>query len=283
VISHLLIAMACMAPAPGGGKGEVEGAWVTMPSGDVFEPLLADPKQPHSHAAALAAHSKASSDLVGAVGYGDTVGFVRWPGPGEGGWQLGMSGAVFAQFDLRAYSTRLLNADYTIGVALSRRRHAWSGRMRVYHQSSHLGDDILIVRKVERVKLDYEAVELIAAAERRAFRLYGGGEILIRRLPLALPVAIWHVGLEYRHPKRFAVGARVQGQLVAGVDAKRSWSSSRIADVSARGGVEFGPPVVDDRWRRRWAVLAQWDEGGSYGQFFAERASSLGIGAHLIL
>ena len=254
-----------------------------MPAGDVFEPLLADPKQPHSQATAVWARTRSGSDLLGVVAYGDTVGFVRWPGPGEGGWQLGLSGAVFAQFDLSTYSTRLLNADYTIGIALSRRRHAWSGRMRVYHQSSHLGDDILVPRQVERTRLDYEAFELIAAAERSAFRLYGGGEILIRRLPLALPVAIWHVGLEYRHPRRFAVGARVQGQLVAGADAKRSWSSSRIADVSVRAGVEFGPPAVDHAWRRRWAVLAQWNEGGSYGQFFVERATSLGIGLHLIL
>jgi hypothetical protein len=284
VISHLLIAMACMASAPGAGR-EVEEAWVSMPAGDVFEPLLADPKQPQSHATALWARTKSGSDLIGAVAYGDSVGLVRWPGPREGeGWQLGICGAVFAQFDLLAESAPLLNADYTIGGALSHRRHAWSGRMRVYHQSSHVGDDLLITQQVERVELFYEAFELIAATDRRAFRLYAGGEILFRRRPSSIPAAIWHVGLEYRHPTRFAVGARVEGQLVAGADAKRSWSDSRIADVSVRGGVELGPRVVDQAWRRRLAVLAELHEGGSpYGQFFVERVSFLGIGVHFIL
>lgn len=274
-----------MASAPEGVDREVEEAWVSMPAGDVFEPLLADPKQPQSHATALWARTKSGSDLIGAVAYGDCVGLVRWPGPAKGeGWQLGICGAVFAQFDLSAESAPLLNADYTIGGALSYRRLAWSGRMRVYHQSSHLGDEIVIAQQVERMPLEYEAFELIVAAERRAFRLYAGGEILFRRFPSSLPAAIWHVGLEYRHPRRFGVGARVQGQLVAGADAKRSWSNARIADVSVRGGVELGPRVVDHTRRRRLAVLAQFHEGGSpYGQFFVERVSYLGIGVHFIL
>jgi hypothetical protein len=285
VISHLLIAMVCMASDPRGAGREVEEAWVSMPQGDVFAPLLADPKQPQPYATALWARTKFSSELIAAVAYGDTVGLVRWPGPREGeGWQLGISGAVFAQFDLLADSAPLLNADYMIGGALSRRRRAWSGRMRVYHQSSHLGDEIVLAQQVERVQLDYEAFELIAAADLRTFRPYAGGELLFRRRPSSLPVAVWHGGLEYRHPRRFAVGARVEGQLVAGADAKRSWSSSRIADVSVRGGVELGPRVVDHAWRRRLAVLAQLHEGGSpSGQFFVERVSFLGIGVHFIL
>jgi hypothetical protein len=277
--------MACLASGPDGAGREAERGWIAMPAGDVFEPLLADPKQPQPQASALWARTRRGDDVIGAVAYGDTAGLVRWPGPQEGeGWQLGLSGAVFAQFDLGAESDALLNADYTIGGALSHRRRAWSGRMRVYHQSSHLGDELLLSRQVERVQLDYEAFELLAAAERRAFRLYAGGELLFRRRPASLPLAVWHAGLEYRHPRRFAIGGRMQGHLVAGVDAKRSWTSARIADVSVRTGVEVGPPAADGGWRRRFAILAQLHEGGSpFGQFYVERATYLGAGVQLVL
>jgi hypothetical protein len=272
-----------MASAPAGADRD-EG-WVGMPADDVFEPLLADPKQPQSYATALWDRSSSGPDLVGAVAYGDTIGLVRWPGRREGeGWQLGVSGAVFAQFDLGDEATPLVNADYTIGVALSRRRAAWSGRMRVYHLSSHLGDELVIAQRVERVQLDHEALELIAARDVRAFRPYAGGELLFRRRPASLPIAIWHAGVEYRHPRRFAVGARLQGQLVAGADAKRSWSSSRVADLTVRAGVELGPPIVDRTSGRRLALLAELQEGGSpYGQFYVERVTFLGIGVHFIL
>jgi hypothetical protein len=277
--------MACVASAPAGPDRELDEGWISMPAGDVFEPLLADPKQPQSYATVLWARTSSTSHLLGSVAFGDTVGLARWPGPSEGrGWQLGLSGAVFAQFDLRAESAPLVNADYTIGAAFSHRRDAWSGRMRLYHQSSHLGDETVASGKVERVQLDYEALELIGAAENHAFRPYAGGEIMLRRRPSSLPVAIWHVGLEYRHPRVFALGARVQGQLVVGADTKRSWSSSRIADVSVRGGIELGAPVADHAWRRRLAILAELHEGGSpYGQFYVEEVTFLGVGIHFIL
>lgn len=271
-------------PAAGAGAQRDTG-WVSMPEGDVFDPLLADPKQPQSHASALWAWTSSGSELVGAVAYGESIGLARWPGAQpRDGVQLGISGAVFAQFNLRQASVPLVNADYTIGVPLTIRRGRSSARVRFYHQSSHLGDEFLLAREPERVELSFEAFELIGARNFGGLRPYLGGEIMMHRSPSSLPVAVWHVGLDYRHERRFPIGSRAEGQLVAGADAKRSWSSARVADVSLRAGVELGPRVHDHAWRRRWSVLAQFHEGGSpYGQFYAERASFLGVGVHFIL
>jgi hypothetical protein len=51
---------------------------------------------------------------------------------------------VFAQFDLDSTSDDLLNADYVVGLPLTFRRAGFSARGRFYHQSSHLGDELLL-------------------------------------------------------------------------------------------------------------------------------------------
>src|SRR4029079_6992783 len=102
-----------------------------------------------------------ASDIA-AVGIADQFPFFRAAAGRSGnGIQLGISGAVFAQFDLRAASYDLINADYMIGLPLTFRAGPFSGRARVYHQSSHLGDEfVLRPNAPERENLSFESVEL---------------------------------------------------------------------------------------------------------------------------
>ncbi|MGE0467733.1 MAG: DUF1207 domain-containing protein [Steroidobacteraceae bacterium] len=98
-------------------------------------------------------------------------------------WQFGIADAVFAQFGLERPSSDLINADYVIGLPLAWRRDDWSGRMRLYHQSSHLGDEFLLNTQPQRVNLSFEAIEAIIAHDFGGLRMYGGGEYLIDRDP----------------------------------------------------------------------------------------------------
>lgn len=92
-----------------------------MPKGNVFLPLIADPKQPRSYASYLWSSSRFRSTAAGAVAFGLDWGTVRWAATADGdGLQLGLAGGVFAQFDMRASSKDLMNADYVIGSAESR-------------------------------------------------------------------------------------------------------------------------------------------------------------------
>ena len=257
-----------------------------MPSGNVFDPLLADPKAPQTLGSVLWARSSRRSTVVGVVAVGEDIGLVRWPSgtAGGGGVQVGIAGAVFSQFDLRRASLPLLNADYTVGLPLTVRRGAWSARARVYHQSSHLGDELLLAEHLQRLDSTFEALELLAAAQRAGARVYAGFEWIFHATPRSLPDLVWHAGLDYRHPRMFHVISGGDAQLVAGFDIKRSWSSARGADVSLRAGVELGPPAGEDGRRRRFAVLAQYYEGNSpLGQFFSENVSFAGIGIHFFL
>ncbi|MGH7546087.1 MAG: DUF1207 domain-containing protein [Gemmatimonadota bacterium] len=229
---------------------------VALPSGDVFRPLIADPKQPQFIASALRTDSRLRDTWVGSTGFGENIGLVLWPGrrPGEG-LQIGLAGGVFAQFDLEAESMDLLNADYVIGVPVTYRRGSVSGRARLYHQSSHLGDEFLLAEQPERVNLSFEALELLVAKEIGGWRTYLGGEWLFRREPSDLDDAVFHVGLEYRHrPTWVRLGGFGSGRWIAALDAK-SWNSADPA-WSLRTGLEFAP----------------------YGQFYNEEISAVGVG-----
>src|SRR5262249_11355234 len=79
---------------------------VPLPEGDVFCPLLADPKAAHSYVAYVrgTSNSPFGTDLA-SFGIGDHFAVGRWNGsrPGDG-IQVGLEGSVFAQLDLNTES-----------------------------------------------------------------------------------------------------------------------------------------------------------------------------------
>jgi hypothetical protein len=249
-----------------------EQARTFLPVGELFWPLLADPKQPQFYVSARSYKVADETVTAAAVAYGETFGLYRWNRP-QGRWQVSLAGALFAQFDLESASHDLVNADYTIGVPVSYRRDAWSVRLRVYHQSSHLGDEFLLRNHPERINLSFESVEALASREGRRWRGYFGGEYVLHREPADLRPGGLHGGAEYRgaphgiwHP-------------VAGLDVK-SWDEfDWSAEISMVAGVELGPR---EPGRRRLRLLAEAYNGHSpHGQFFAQRMRYLGLGVYL--
>jgi len=119
--------------------------YVPLPRGDVFCPLLADPKGQRSFVSYLHETSDDGDMDLGSVGISEEFGLFRVNGSKPGtGFQMSLNGSVFAQFDLDVSSYDLLNADYTIGIPMTFRVGAFSTRLRLYHQSSHLGDELLL-------------------------------------------------------------------------------------------------------------------------------------------
>src|SRR4030066_1003784 len=181
-------------PAERGKPGAVSrvlgppGEGKVFPVGALFRPLLADPKQPQFFVSINRFKSSGVRYTVASVGFGETFGMYRFFGSREGdGLQLSVEGALFAQFNLDSPSYDLINADYTIGIPFTYRHGDNSVRFRMYHQSSHLGDDLLqSVNPPERVNLSYEAIELIYSREWYGWRVYGGGEDLIHQEPADL-------------------------------------------------------------------------------------------------
>lgn len=268
--------------------GEATGQ-VAFPQGDLFCPLVADPKEPHTFASFLKGSSVAESGDqgtlgaldtdVGSIGIGDSFGVFRWAGPTPGdGLQIGVSAGVFAQFDLATSSFDMLNADYLVAVPVSFRRGASSARLRLYHQSSHLGDEFLLRAQPERINLAFESLELILSRAAGHFRLYGGGEFLFNREPDDLEELLAHLGGEARIPR---VGGT---SLLLAMDVKSSEEQDWKPSLSVRGGVEAGWGRDPAHPPRRWSLLLEFYDGPSpYGQFYREKVRFYGVGLHVSL
>ena len=164
----------------GAGVHAGEGTgWVSVPQGQIFCPLAADPKAERSFASYLRGDFATVADAppgtttnIAAVGLGDTFALFRFAArrPGNG-IQVDLAAAVFSHFNLDAPSFDLINADYIVGIPLTARFAGFSARFRVYHQSSHLGDEFLLKRQPERVNLSFESFEAIISQELGPLRI----------------------------------------------------------------------------------------------------------------
>lgn len=261
-----------------------------LPQGDVFCAIVADPKATRSFVSILRDRpdvpSATSATTLASVGIGDRFPLGRWSGkrPGDG-VQLSLSASVFAQFDLGAASYDLLNADYVIGIPLTMRRGRTSMRLRLYHQSSHLGDEYLLrepAARRDRENLSFESAEGIFSYDAGPLRLYGGGEYLLNREPADLERMVAHGGAEFR-PMLFVIPfGRLGGfRFLAATDVKTSKEHDWKPSVSARAGLEYDRGRGTDPAGRRWGIFGEFYDGPSpYGQFFREHVRYAGVGIH---
>ena len=264
---------------PGEGSDEAQQGFF-LNRARLFDPLLADPRWPHFYAIyQRAAEGNPRFHNVANVGFGDTIGLYRANLPGGVRLEGGVQAAVFAAFDLGAPSMAQLTADYFVGPVVALRRGDLSGLVRLYHQSSHLGDEYLLQSGVERRNFSYEAVDLLASYDLGGgLRVYGGPGYLINTRPDDLDRFFAHYGLEYAPDVSFAGGLI---HPVAALDVQHRAYTNWNADVSLRGGLDFAEP---SRYVHRMQVLLEYYDGGSRnGQFYPDRVRTVGVGLHFFL
>ena len=192
------------------------------------------------------------------------------------GLQLSVEASLVARFNMSTPSYSLINADYSIGIPLTFRSGAHSIRFRLYHQSSHLGDEYLLsANPPNRINLSFEALELLYSFEWRGWRGYAGGEYLIRKDPADLKPGMAHWGIEYRGTRPLLW----KGRLVGGVDWKSYEEHAWAKDTSVKVGLEFGRP---NPGQRRLRLMAEWYRGyDPRGQFYMNRVEYYGLNVSL--
>lgn len=253
-----------------------------LPQGHIFRPLLADPKQPHFFAAWLWVTSPLVTSQVASVGFGEDIGLIR----GRGGrWEVSVAGGVFSQFNMETKSNDLINTDFVIGLPFTYRLGPLAARARIYHQSSHLGDEFILNNNPTRVNLSFEALELLASRDFGGLRAYGGGEYLFRHDPADVKPGLLHAGVEYRPPRpAVQIGGLGGGRVIVALDAKSSQERKWQTGWSVRAGLEFLPASSSPEARRRLSVQLQGYRGPApYGQFYLENVRSVGLGVHFSL
>lgn len=293
----------CRYRTDGYAVSKSQTSWNAFPDDDVFRPLLADPKQPqvffrYQYVNLRDVGVKLNTANVAVGEYFGLIG--RRQEKDCDGWQLGITGAVFAQFDLDANSYDLINADYNIGLPLSYRRGPLSFRIRPYHQSSHIGDEFLLDHPgFTRLNFSYEEVEALVSLEIplrsklvQEIRLYGGGAYMFDRQP-RIHRARDQWGIEIRggsSPNMFLTQVtqkktkdeqveHVRGLPFIGVDVKNFEQHRWNFETSVIAGMEFYRPSTHRRLR---LYLTYYHGYNPYGQFFiSEKIESFGAGLSL--
>lgn len=249
-----------------------------LPKKQLFQPLLADPRWPHFSASYQRYQDNDQLKNVAATSFGESFSIYRFGGPGDSIMELGIQAGVFSIFDLDAESFDLINADYLVGIPITLKKGSFTNMLRIFHQSSHLGDEFLLRGRADkRVNLSYESVDNLFSYHLPAgFRIYGGGGFLLRKSPSDLDPWSTQAGLEFRSPKTWMDGAL---RPVAAVDVQNRQESDWNTDVSARTGIQFENP---DFLSRKLLLLLEYYNGKSpNGQFYENSIEFFGIGVHL--
>lgn len=251
-----------------------------LPTGHLFQSLLADPRWAHFSAAYRNyIGSNLDGNHNGSVSFGETIPFYRANlGQTIIQWETGLQAAVFSDFNLGAESSDLINSDFIASVYGSMRAKKLSAFARIYHQSSHLGDEFLLRTRtsLERINLSYEGADLRFSYDLPyGMRVYGGGGGIFHKEPSTLKPWSVQYGTEFRSPWRIDFAAM---RPIMAVDFKNHEQNNWNMDVSARAGVQLENIQT---FGRKLQIMIEYFNGNSpTGQFFLEKVEYLGIGAH---
>ena len=252
-----------------------------LPRSSLFEPLMADPRWPRFSASYQFYLDDEDVTHAGAVSFGETFSLLRGRGAG-GRWGVGFQAAVFALFDLDSTSSDLVNADYWVGIPLTYRRGDFSAQGRLYHQSSHIGDEFLIEGRLppeERVNLSYEAADLLLSYDiGQPFRVYAGGTWRFNREPDDFGEWAVRGGMEYEAEDTMW-GGRLRP--VAAIDVRAREETDWDPDLSLRAGVRIENARIAGR---SLLLLGEFNTGSNpNGQFYRRDLTYIGLGIQLEL
>ena len=247
----------------------------------LFQPLVASPRQV-VYSVAYRAGDKVVGRKAICIALGDDFPIYRWTSvlPWCGDLQIGIEAGIWVPFNFNnvphvdGTCCELVNTDYLLGIPLTYAFDCWSFRLRVYHISSHLGDEFLVNRRDfldKRVNPSFEAIDFFTSYQASKYlRLYlGPGVILHSDKSFNMDQLYIQYGAELRvFPCRFMYH-RLYGTPFLAVHMEnwqiRDWGF----DFTIKGGYEISKLAGIGRKMR---LFASYHHGYSYeGQFFKVR------------
>ena len=235
--------------------------------GRAFAPIYADPREAQFKLGYL--HEFGGKSFFDFTIGGDAD-LAYWSGPGSRRTSLSGRGLISSRFELNSDSFDLQNTDFQGGLALGTACGDRSYEAYLFHQSSHLGDEL--VGSGSRSKIDYiqNSARLLASQKWGHLRGYCG-----------LTVNFFNEPDEYDNRFQFQVGAEkrfLEGTrpmyLAVDIQAKEGldWHPNAIIEF----GVELGNLKTTKNRQRLYIQL--FTGYSNMGQFYNERESYLLFG-----
>jgi hypothetical protein len=164
----------------------------------------------------------------------------------------------------------LINTDFAGGITASYRVKDFSTFFRIFHQSSHLGDEFLLRNPINRLNLSFEGADLKLSY--RFFdwlRLYAGGTYLFDRDPSALKPWVAQAGIELQSPWRFWADST---RLIAAADLQHLQEHNWSTEISVRRAFNLNDRKIScGRFNYCWNTMTVILPMGS---FLTERSNT---------
>ncbi len=258
-------------------RPKVKGIWFPQ-STELFLPIIANPRQV-IYAIGYRGGDRVMGKKAVNVSLGDSFPIFRWIDvlPWHGDMQIGIEAGIWSVFNLDPHpkidpGTELVNTDFYVGIPISYAVNKWAFRFRIYHISSHLGDEYMVNHpNVVRLNPSYEAIDFFSSWQATDYlRLYIGPGVILHSDD-SYPMK--HLYVEYGAEARF-LGLkmyyhRLYGTFFAGVHLQ-NWQVLKW-DID-------GTYVLGYEWSkmqgvgRKIRVYAEYHHGFSLeGQFFKKR------------
>jgi hypothetical protein len=272
-----LVVVAASVVGAASAEPAAERAVRVFPRVSLFAPLAADPRWPKFTLGYAHYFGDSQFSHVGTAEAGASIAIVQRDARRRGSWEVGFQGGIFSIFDFGAPSSDLLNADYLGGLTFSYSLDALVFFARVFHQSSHLGDEFLLNNEVDRINLSFEALDVLVSYDLRPWaRVYGGSAVIVRSEPSNLDRWSLQAGAELR-PVSFKTKIRVELFMAVNLE---SWQQNDwIPDASFIAGVTLDP-IGESSYRVDF-LLRYYVGRSPNGQFFTERIQTLGPAVQL--
>ena len=241
---------------------QCHGVWFPQTYNVIWQPLIADPRQP-MYSGAYRCGDSAIGQTVAAVSFGDNFPIYRWCNlwTRGGELQIGIEGCVFAIFNMNTYSHDLVNADYYVALPFIYALGPWSFRLRLFHISSHLGDEFLLSHpNVLRTNPSVESLDFFASYQlSKQIRVYAGvGDYFhtdpsFRQSPLYVAY-----GFEVKMPVYFDFENSLKYTPLIAVYIQNRECNQWIFDQTYAIGCEVGPLYGNNKNAR---VTIEWHDG----------------------
>jgi len=183
---------------------------------------------------------------------------------------LGFGVETYGRFNLDDSRSSLISTDWVVGIDLTADLGRWRATLRIYHESSHLGDEY--AERFDATRLDWtrEVLEAWVRYTTGPWSFIGAGTwVLVDEPPLGRPGAM--LAVDYVGSRFSILGAPARP--VAAVHFEGAAATDWRIGSSGRLGIEF--PNASDSHALGLSFIA-YDGRSTQRQFFQAETAYLG-------
>ncbi len=251
-----------------------------LADGLLFKPAFLDPTQANINGSINGywQDHKPFDGQYSTYSLGSSKSLIRWDGKKNRMYEWGMDLGATGQFEWKKVGQypqlNFLNVDFKVSSLFNIKwNEKHSMRIRIYHTSSHMGDDYMVRNNVESFipnYVNYEQLDVLHSVNyKKYFRFYYGGGVNARIITIRKSIFM-ELGFEMHVPltKRL--------DFFVGSDCKIWQQNDYIPGINSAIGIAF----KGEKNRRLYMVLHYFQGRSPFSQYQFTYVNWLGVGAY---